>query len=88
MSDSPRLGLIQLEVVGHKGCEMHFEDGLNIIRGQNSLGKTTALKLIHYGFGADGGDFIKEIDECEYLLLDVYLSGQRYRIRRHLQKRI
>lgn len=86
-NSSPRLRVVQLEVTGNKGCKIVFEDGLNIIRGENSLGKTTALKLIHYGFGAEGDDFIREINECEYLFLDVSLNGQKIRIRRHLQKR-
>jgi len=86
-SSSPRLKVIQMEVTGYKGCKVPFEDGLNIIRGENSLGKTTVLKLIHYGLGAGGDDFIKEINECENLLLDVSLNGQHFRIRRHLQKR-
>ena len=87
-SSSPRLKVVQLEVTGNKGCKIPFEDGINIIRGENSLGKTTALKLIHYGFGSGGDDFVKEIDECEYLFLDVSLNEQSFRIRRHLQKRL
>jgi hypothetical protein len=86
MPDSPRLKVVRVKVTGHKGCEIYFENGLNIIRGRNSLGKTTALRLIHYGLGGSGENFIKEIADCEYLLLDVELNGQSFRIRRHLQK--
>lgn len=86
MPNSPRLKILRVKVTGHKGCEIHFEDGLNIIGGRNSLGKTTALKLIHYGLGGSGEDFIKEIADCEYLNLDVELNNQAFRIRRHLQK--
>lgn len=86
MSNSPRLKVVHVKVTGHKGCEIYFENGLNIIRGRNSLGKTTALKLIHYGLGGSGKGFIKEIADCEYLNLDVELNNQNFRIRRHLQK--
>ena len=83
---SPRLKIMRLEITGKRGCVVPFEDGVNIIRGTNSRGKTTVLKLIHYAFGADGHDLIKEIGDCDYLHLDLELNGKRYRIRRHLQQ--
>lgn len=87
VSKSPRLKIIRLEVRGNKGCKIEFKDGINVIRGDNSLGKTTAIKLIHYALGSKKVDFVKEIDESEEVILDLTLNEKMFQIRRRLRQK-
>lgn len=82
---NPQLKIARLEVTGAKGCQIDFDDKINIIQGENSLGKTTVLKLIHYGLGS-GSSFIKEIASCDNLNLEIELNDQTFLLRRNLKK--
>jgi hypothetical protein len=87
---APRLKVTRLEVITNwgrqLGCELEFEDGINVIRGGNSLGKTTALKLINYALGAQVLDFIREIDQCDLVRLQISLNDKGFLISRNLNK--
>ena len=59
--------------------------GLNVVRGDNSSGRTTLLQLFEFGLGANlrQSDFIPEIkDACDFLLLEVELNGVAFTITR------
>ncbi len=85
MSDvASRLKITALEVMGNMGCHLSFVDGINIIKGENSLGKTTALKLISHVFKTKTVPFIKEIDDCEAVHVQVSLNNKVYEIKRSL----
>ncbi|MCK5864141.1 MAG: AAA family ATPase [Marinobacter adhaerens] len=65
-----------------------FHEGLNIISGQNSSGKTSIMQLISYGLGRD----IKEqswTDEqlrCDFVIIETLLNGQYYCLKREIEK--
>ncbi|MEZ4514977.1 MAG: hypothetical protein R3C62_24140 [Chloroflexota bacterium] len=61
-----------------------FSKGLNVIRGENSTGRTTLLKLFEFGLGANLNirDFIPEIKQCEKLVLEVELNEIPYTVDR------
>ncbi len=62
-----------------------FRKGLNIIRGDNSSGRTTLLQLFEFGLGANIrlSDFIPEVKEhCDFLLLEIALNNVIYTVQR------
>ena len=87
---SPKLTINTLSVIGHSGqkwrCELKFSDGINVIQGENSLGKTTVLKLIKYILGARNVDFVHEIDQCDLVQSQVLLNDKALIIRRSLHE--
>lgn len=61
------------------------KSGLNVIRGENSSGRTTLLNLLEFGLGGNLSEikFIPEIKQCERLVLQVELNGVDYTIERN-----
>ena len=57
-----------LTIEGEKyGAEIPFKDGLNIIYGPNSVGKTSIITGIIYGLGAEKGlGIFKSIQRISY----------------------
>lgn len=87
---SPRLMINTLSVMSNSDqqwhCELEFVDGINVIQGENSLGKTTVLKLIHYILGASNVDFVREIDQCALVKSQVSLNDRKFLIQRSLHE--
>lgn len=65
----PRLKLLRLKIHRFRnvvpGCELHFDEGVNVVLGKNATGKTTLLGLICCAFGAEFGGFPEEPLEYE-----------------------
>lgn len=55
--------------------EEAFHAGVNIIRGDNSSGKSTVLNFIFYGLGGDLSDWSSEASSCTRVLTEVGLNG-------------
>lgn len=55
--------------------EENFHAGVNIIRGDNSSGKSTILNFIFYGLGGDLSDWSDEASSCTRVLTEVSLNG-------------
>lgn len=77
-------------VDGELIIEQDFDD-INIILGGNKSGKTTFIKLILYGLGADFDDFIPEIKEfgkCESVTLNFSFKNinEKFQVVRRLPK--
>ena len=53
-----------------------FHSGVNIVRGENSSGKSTILNLIFYGLGGDLADWSAEALLCSRVMLEVQLNGK------------
>lgn len=54
----------------------NFHSGVNIIRGENSSGKSTILNFIHYGLGGDVSEWSEMALLCERVTIEVHLSGK------------
>ncbi len=52
-----------------------FNAGINIIRGENSSGKSTISHFIFYVLGGDFSDWVDEALECQTVLAEVNLNG-------------
>lgn len=53
-----------------------FHTGVNIIRGENSSGKSTILNFIHYGLGGDVSEWSEMALLCERVTIEVQMSGK------------
>lgn len=53
-----------------------FHKGLNVIRGENSSGKSTILNFIFYGLGGDLTDWSEAAKRCNRVTIEAELSGK------------
>ncbi|WP_434503742.1 hypothetical protein [Prevotella sp.] len=63
-----------------------FHRGVNIIRGQNSSGKSTIIRFIFYILGGCYGDFVPEALRCKLVMAEVEINGQILMLKRYLEK--
>ncbi len=63
-----------------------FHRGVNIIRGQNSSGKSTILRFIFFVLGGTYQDFVPEALRCQYVLAEVETNGKILTLKRYLDK--
>jgi hypothetical protein len=91
--NSPRLSIKEIRVSRHGGglaLRLELKDGLNVIRGENSSGRTTLLKLLEFGLGAKISSvpqfFIPEIEQCDQVVLQVELNGVPYAMSRNIHR--
>ncbi|WP_316846491.1 hypothetical protein [Pedobacter psychrodurus] len=61
-----------------------FHKGVNIIRGNNSAGKSTISNFIFYVLGGEFVDFVPEAKECESVFAETEMNGALITIRRDL----
>lgn len=71
---------------GKPVLDLSFHLGVNIIRGENSVGKTTIMEFI---FFALGGDIRKErwttqAASCEHVTIEVNVNGRVFSMRRYI----
>lgn len=60
----------------HAVYDERFHEGVNVIRGENSSGKSTVLNCIFYGLGGDLADWSEVALLCMRVLLEVELNGK------------
>ena len=53
-----------------------FHPGVNVIRGENSSGKSTVMNMIFYGLGGDLTAWSNEALLCSRVLVEVQLNGK------------
>lgn len=59
-----------------------FHNGVNIVRGQNSSGKTTILDFIAYTLGGEYLPWKEEAKLCDWSVAEVLLNGKAVTLRR------
>lgn len=85
--DSPHLFLNRLVVIAHSGSiayDEKFHKGVNIIRGQNSSGKSTIANFIFYALGGDYNNWTSEALKCREVIAEVEINGAVITLRRQL----
>lgn len=63
-----------------------FHKGVNIIRGDNSSGKSTITHFIFFVLGGAFNDFVPEARKCSRIYAEVEMNGLRFTIRREIEK--
>lgn len=67
---------------GRTVMDISFHAGLNIITGENSSGKTTAIRFIAYALGSEGISFNQVAQLCEEIYLEVTANDAVVTLRR------
>lgn len=62
-----------------------FHRGVNIIRGQNSSGKSTIVRFIFFVLGGYYTDFVPQAMKCLYVMAEVCINGSIITIQRFLE---
>ena len=76
--------LVILTNAGLIAYDETFHKGINIIRGENSSGKSTITHFIFFGLGGSFTDFVPEVRNCSELFLEVEMNGATFTIRRFI----
>ncbi len=63
-----------------------FHRGVNIIRGQNSSGKSTIIRFIFYVLGGCYSDFVPEALQCRKVEAEVEANGVLLTLKRYLER--
>lgn len=71
---------------GKVAYDEYFHHGVNIIRGENSSGKSTITHLLFYGLGGDYTHFVAEARRCSQVMVEVSLSGATLTLARRINK--
>lgn len=71
---------------GKVAYDEHFHHGVNIIRGENSSGKSTVTHLLFYGLGGDYTRFVAEARRCSHVMVEVCLSDATLTLSRRICK--
>lgn len=61
-----------------------FHKGINIIRGNNSSGKSTITHFMFYVLGGAFNDWVKEAKKCSYVIAEVELNGATLTLKREI----
>ena len=68
-----RLRIITLK--NEVAYDEQFHEGVNIIRGQNSSGKSTIVRFIFYALGGCYFEFVPEALKCREVFAEVLING-------------
>lgn len=63
-----------------------FHHGINIIRGNNSSGKSTITQLLFYGLGGEYTNFVEEARRCARVLVEVEMNHAIVTLSRRIDK--
>lgn len=69
---------------GKIAYDEHYHRGINIIRGDNSSGKSTISHFIFYVLGGAFNDWVKEARECAKVYAEVELNGAVMTLKRNI----
>ena len=64
-----------------------FHEGVNIIRGNNSHGKSTIIDFIFYVMGGENITWKKEALLCDYVLAEIDVNSRIWTLRRHVTEK-
>lgn len=86
MTDRPSLILNRLVINGHARVvyDQTFHAGVNIIRGENSSGKSTISDMIFYVLGGENVEWTDEAASCDWVQAEFNVSGLTLSLRREI----
>lgn len=69
---------------GNSVMDISFHAGLNVITGENSSGKTTAIRFIAYALGSENISFNQVAQLCDDIYLEITANEAVVTLRRHV----
>jgi predicted nucleic acid-binding Zn-ribbon protein len=84
---SNHLFLNRLRIVAENGAvayDEQFHKGVNIIRGDNSSGKSTITHFIFYVLGGDFSEFVPEARKCATVFAEVEMNDAVFTVKRDI----
>jgi len=69
---------------GYSVMDISFHAGLNVVTGENSSGKTTAIRFIAYALGSENISFNQMALLCDYIYLEITANEAIVTLRRHV----
>lgn len=78
------LNRLLVECAGVAAYDQVFHTGVNIIRGDNSSGKSTITDFIFFVLGGENIEWTDEALACDWVYAEVSLSGDNYALRREM----
>lgn len=73
---------------GRPVYDERFHKGVNVIRGENSSGKSTILNFIFYGLGGDLAEWSEVALLCTAVTLEVEINGHWATLRREISSQV
>lgn len=72
---------------GHVAYDEKFHTGLNVIRGENGVGKSSIIELISYGLGSDikKSNWKKEALLCSEVIIELKINKHPYVFKRKIE---
>lgn len=70
---------------GKVAYDESFHRGVNIIRGDNSSGKSTITHLLFYGLGGSYVDFVPQAKKCQFVYVEICISECVLTLRREIK---
>lgn len=77
--------LVVISLNGSVAYNEAFHKGVNIIRGDNSSGKSTISNFIFYILGGEFTDFVPEAKKCSEVFAETEMSGATITLRRQIE---
>ena len=78
--------LYVLTTEGKVAYDEEFHHGVNIIRGENSSGKSTITHLLFYGLGGEYTHFVNEVRQCSRVMVEVAIDGATLTLSRPIEQ--
>lgn len=78
--------LVVVALNGKVAYDEPFHKGVNIIRGDNSSGKSTITNFIFFILGGDFTDFVPEAKMCSEVFAETEMNGAKITIRRAVEQ--
>ena len=69
---------------GKIAYDENFHKGINIIRGNNSSGKSTITHFIFYVLGGAFNDWVKEAKKCSQVIAEIEINGATLTLKREI----
>lgn len=73
---------------GNSVMDISFHAGLNVITGENSSGKTTAIRFIAYALGSESISFNQMAQLCDDIYLEITANEAVVTLRRHVSTQL
>lgn len=73
---------------GNSVMDISFHAGLNVITGENSSGKTTAIRFIAYALGSENISFNQVAQLCDDIYLEITANEAVVTLRRHVSTQL